>query len=227
MTDLRAGSGLAVLDNGYSDLAGYTPAWMEERSTLLRYLPGIFSEGEETSFLGRYLLIFETILNSVDLTISHLPAYFSADTAPEEFLPWLASWVGLVIDDGWPVERRRAVLANAIDLHRRRGTIRGLTEHLQLYTGVTPEIIEGGSGFKLGANSRLGHQLMLGSGDRTNHFSVIFRVDDVAAFDRNRIANVIEAQRPAHCTYALFVMPNEDMIDERSVGSTINEESEA
>ncbi len=199
--------------------AGYTPEWMEQRSRLLEYLPGLFSEGEEASFLGRYLLIFETIFDSVDLSISQLPAYFAADTSPEEFLPWLASWVGLVLDDGWPIERRRAVLANAMELHRWRGTLRGLTDHLLLYTGVKPEIVEGGSGFKLGSKSRLGHQLMLGGGDRSNHFSVIFRVADVDAFDRNRIRRVIEAQRPAHCTYALFVMPVEDGLLQGDGGS--------
>jgi len=199
---------------------------MEQRSKLLQYLPGLFSEGEESSFLGRYLLIFETILDSVDLTISHLPSYFAADTAPEEFLSWLASWVGLVLDDGWPVERRRAVLANAIELHRWRGTKRGLTDHLVLYTGIKPEIVEGGSGFKLGSRSRLGHQLMLGSGDRSNHFSVVFRVDDVAAFDRNRISTVIEAQRPAHCSYALFVMSN-DEADAEDLAATSPNRGEA
>jgi phage tail-like protein len=183
---------------------------MERRSRLLRYLPGLSSEGEESSFLGRYLLIFETILDSVDSTISQLPAYFAPDTAPDDFLPWLASWVGLVIDEGWPAERRRAVLARAMELHRRRGTIRGLTEHLQLYTGLTPKIVEGGSGFKLGANSRLGHQLMLGSGDRWNHFSVVFTTDDPEAFDRNRTDRVIAAHCPAHCTYSLFVTSPQD-----------------
>jgi phage tail-like protein len=183
---------------------------MEERSRLLSYLPGIFADGEEASFLGRYLLIFETILDSIDWTVGQLPAYFAADAAPEEFLPWLASWVGLVLDEGWPVERRRAVLANAMELHRWRGTVRGLSEHLLLYTGVKPEIVERGSGLKLGRDSRLGHQTVLGRGDRSNHFSVILRVPDPAVFDRNRLRTVIEAQRPAHTTYALFVLPLED-----------------
>jgi phage tail-like protein len=189
---------------------GYTPEWMALRSRLLSYLPGIFSEGEEASFLGRYLLIFETIFDSVDLTIDQLPSYFAADAAPEEFLPWLASWVGLILDEGWPVERRRAVLANAMELHRWRGTVRGLSEHLLLYTGVKPEIVERGSGLKLGKDSRLGHQTVLGRGDRTNHFSVILRVPDPAEYDRNRIRTVIEAQRPAHTTYALFVIPSDE-----------------
>src|SRR4051794_15512951 len=81
---------------------GHRPMWMEQRSKLLRYLPGIFSEGEESAFLARYLLIFEEIFDSVDLTIGQLPSFFAADSAPEQFLPWLGSWVGLVLDEGWP-----------------------------------------------------------------------------------------------------------------------------
>lgn len=199
--------------NGRISPNGSTPLWMEQRSRLLQFLPGIFSEGEESSFLARYLLIFETIFDSVDLTIGQLPSYFAADSAPEEFLPWLASWVGLVLDEGWPLERRRAVLANAMELHRWRGTVRGLTEHLLLYTGERPEIVERGAGLKLGSKSRLGHQTVLGRGDRSNHFSVILRVPDPSTFDRNRIRTVIEAQRPAHTTYALFVLSTEDEID--------------
>jgi phage tail-like protein len=196
--------------NGRVSPAGYSPAWMGHRSRLLTYLPGIFSEGEDASFLGRYLMIFETIFASVDLTVGQLPAYFDPESAPEEFLPWLASWVGLVLDEGWPLDRRRAVLANATELHRWRGTVRGLSEHLLLYTGVKPEIVERGSGLKLGKDSRLGHQTVLGRGDRSNHFSVILRVPDPAAVDRARVRTVIEAQRPAHTTYALFVLPEED-----------------
>jgi phage tail-like protein len=198
--------------NGNVDLRanGYVPQWMEQRSRLLQYLPGIFSEGEESSFIGRYLLIFETILDSVDITISQLPAYFAADTAPEEFLPWLASWLGIVIDEGWPVGRRRAVLANAMELHRWRGTIRGLSEHLLLYTGIKPEIIEGGSGFKLDPKSKLGHQIMLGGGDRSNHFSVVLHTTEPDTLDRARLRAVIEVHRPAHATYGLFVLSPED-----------------
>lgn len=190
---------------------GYLPEWMSARSRLLDLLPGIYSEGHEAEFLGRYLMVFETIFDSVDATISQLPEWFAPATAPEEFLPWLASWIGLVLDDGWPLDRRRAVLARAMELHRWRGTIRGLTEHLELYTGTKPEIVEGGSGFKLNKKSQLGQQLMLG-GDRANHFSVILRPADPETIDRTRIRAVIESHRPAHATYALFIATETDTL---------------
>jgi phage tail-like protein len=183
---------------------------MEQRSKLLRDLPAIFGEGEESDFLARYLKIFESVFDSFDDQISHLPDYFAPDTAPEAFLPWLASWIGLTLDEGWPLERRRAVLAKAMELHSWRGTLRGLSDHLLLYTGILPEIVERGSGLTLGPRSRLGHQTVLGRGDRPHHFSVILRVPDPDAFDRARLRVIIEAQRPAHTSYALFVLAEED-----------------
>jgi phage tail-like protein len=186
---------------------GHVPTWMEQQSSLLAYLPAIFSEGEEASFIGRYLMIFETIFNSIDNVITHLPDYFAAETTPESCLPLLANWVGGPQVENWAQERRRAVLANATELHRRRGTIGGLTDHILLYTGIKPIIEERGTGLKLGKKNRLGHQTVLGRGDRPHHFSVILRVPDPEAVDRARLRTIIEAQRPAHTTYALFVVP--------------------
>jgi len=188
------------------------PPWMgqDRRSHLLALLPAVFGEGEQSSFLARYLLIFETILDEYDRILDNLPAYFAPDIAPEDFLPWLASWVGLTLDEGWPVERRRAVLGRAMELHRWRGTVRGLREHVELFTGVTPEIVERGSGLTLGPSSRLGHQTVLGRGDRPHHFSVILRVPDPDGVDRRRLRVILEAQRPAHTTYALFVLPSDE-----------------
>jgi phage tail-like protein len=203
--------------DGHLSANGHLPTLMEQRSTLLDYLPAIFSEGEDASFIGRYLMIFETILNSVDNVITHLPDYFAAETTPESFLPWLASWIGLTLDENWPLERRRAVLANAMELHRRRGTIGGLTDHILLYTGIKPTIEERGSGLKLGKQNRLGHQTVLGRGDRPHHFSVILRVPDPETIDRARLRTIIEAQRPAHTSYALFVVPIDE--DESVAGA--------
>jgi phage tail-like protein len=186
---------------------GRVPEWMHARSSLLKYLPAIFSEEPEVDFIGRYLMIFETIFNSIDEVVSTLPDYFRPDTAPEAFLPWLGSWLDLVLDEGWPLERRRAVLASAMELHRRRGTMGGLREHIELYSGFAPEIAERGMGLKLGPKSRLGHQTVLGRGDRPYHFSVILRVPDPDTISRARLRTIIEAQRPAHTTYALFVLP--------------------
>ena len=48
------------------------------------------------------------------------------------------------IDQTWPIERRRSLVSRAVQLYRRRGTVQGLADLVELYAGVRPEIIEGG-----------------------------------------------------------------------------------
>lgn len=65
-------------------------------------------------------------------------------TCPEALLPFLA-W-GLSVDvwnSAWPVERRRAAVANSIDMHRHKGTLGGIRDHVaavgsSVLSAVTP-----------------------------------------------------------------------------------------
>lgn len=202
--------------NGRIQELDFTAIISGQRSRLLDLLPAVFGAGHDGDFLGRYLLIFETILDQYDQLIAGLPERFDPSVAPESFLPWLASWVGLVLDDGWPVARQRAVLARSMELHRRRGTVRGLTEHIQLYTGYKPEIVEQGGSMILGPDTQLGYQTVLGRGDQAFHFSVVLRVPDPSRFERSRLRTIIEAQRPAHATYSLFLLPGPGDLAEAS-----------
>ena len=93
------------------------------------------------------------MLAPVFATLDCLDAYVDPWLAPEDFLEWLAGWVGVVIDEGWPIERSRAFIANIVELYRWRGTIRGLVAELAIYTGGDVEISESG-GARVVADSR-------------------------------------------------------------------------
>lgn len=110
-----------------------------ERSTYVRYLPGIYQDDD---FLGRFLLIFESILAPIDRMVGSIHHYLDPDLTPPETLRWLASWLGIVLDSRWPLERQRDLVRGATDLYRWRGTRRGLSTVLRLATGATPEITE-------------------------------------------------------------------------------------
>jgi phage tail-like protein len=158
------------------------------RSSYLKYLPPLYA-GED--FLGRFLLIFESILNPIDRTITNLPYYFDPRTAPADWLPWLASWLGLVLDETWPADRRRALILAAVDLYAWRGTRRGLAEFLQLYTGVEPEIVE-----KPATRSDPGAAF---------RFTVRLALPKGRTVDRALVERIIEAEKPAHAGYALEI----------------------
>lgn len=161
-------------------------------SSYMQYLPPCYHEDD---FLGRFLLIFESILEPLDRCIEHLNLYFDPRVTPEAMLPWLASWVDLVLNEKWSVEQRRTLIRAAPTLYLWRGTRRGLTEYLHIYTGVIPTIIEP-------------HQLTE-AGETTDVppsvFYVILEVPDPTEIDREIVEAIIEAEKPAHTAYMLDI----------------------
>jgi phage tail-like protein len=167
---------------------GQAPALPE--SSYLRYLPPCY---QDSLFLQRFLLIFESVLEPVEQIISQTNRYFDPRTAPEELLPWLASWFDLTLDKKWTVEQHRRLIESAADLYRWRGTRRGLSDYLAIYTGAPPQIYEPGDGR-----------------DRSRHlpphtFLVIVEADDPALVDEALLKQIIAMQKPAHTSCILKI----------------------
>ncbi len=149
-------------------------------SSYLDFLPIIY---QDSDFLGRYLLLFQTVWEPLEQREDHLPAYFDPRTAPASFLPWLASWLSLGYRTHWPEARLRRLLSEAMDLYRWRGTNYGLARLLELYVGSLPEIIE--------------------SPEEPYVFRVRLRLPDDGSVSRNLVDMLIQEHKPAHAAYAL------------------------
>lgn len=197
---------------------------------LARRLPRSWSrdpEGED--FLWRYLAILEGPLRELGTHSATRHLLLDARLTPRELLPWLASFVGLALDPRWPVEARRALVAEAAALFRARGTARALERVLELYLGFEVVILEGwrlrgGAGPTLGAPPSAPGAAVLGAGLRVggaagppgaapNPYETAahrFTVLIPAELDRERAAvvrNILDLHRPAHtvaevCTLA-------------------------
>ena len=98
-------------------------------------LPGPYADDD---FAQRFTAGLDTVLAPVFATLDNLPAYLDPRVAPVDFLAWLASWVGAADDPKWPVELRREAVGRAVELHRWRGTRRGLVDGLWLRSACTP-----------------------------------------------------------------------------------------
>src|SRR5262245_9234930 len=107
------------MPNDHSSQANGTPVPTGEVSSYVQYLPAPY-QGDPV--IGRFLQIFERSLAPIEQTIDGVANYFDPRLTPVEFLPWLASWIGVEIDENWPVARTREWLAEAADLMRRQGT---------------------------------------------------------------------------------------------------------
>ena len=163
----------------------------EHRSTYLEHLPGVY---QDSDFLGRFLLIFEHILSPIEQNAGTLANYFDASLTPTEFVPWLGSWIGLVIDARIPEENRREILRAAPELFRWRGTKRGLTHFLQLSTGIEPEIIEPTLS-EIASNQSLAYR-----------FTVRVPVPAGKTVARAHLETIIEAEKPAFTGYNLEIV---------------------
>lgn len=162
-----------------------------ERDTpnrLLNYLPDIYSEADDASgalFMDGFLRVLDSIWAPLERQIDQLYAYFDPALTPREFLPWLGTWVDLVLDENWPEARRRILIARAAELYRRRGTASALRDYLEIYTGICPEIREDES--------------------KPFYFTVRFRGPLPASVSQERIRRIIEQEKPAHTNYSLVL----------------------
>jgi phage tail-like protein len=94
------------------------------------------------AFLWRYLAMIDGVLSEMDWRAQQRDLLFDPRGAPAELLGWLASLIGLTLDQRWPEAARRAVLAEAICLFRRRGTVPGLRRLLEMYLQGPVAIVE-------------------------------------------------------------------------------------
>lgn len=187
--------------------------YIRPRSLYQKFLPAIYSQGD---FIGRFLKIFEETFEPTVQAMDVLWAYLDPLTAPESLLPFLAYWVAWPMDRRWNVNQQRLLIRQALELYRWRGTKRGLRLYLHLYTDLPldddiPEesnkhicIQEVSSkGFVL-SQTRLGQESIIGGG-RVFHFVVTLRSSPGCFIDEELVRNIIEREKPAFCTYQLYI----------------------
>jgi phage tail-like protein len=108
---------------------------------LIRYLPSVFSDDQ---FLTRWTEGLDEVLAPMINTIDCMHGYIDPLLAPEDFVRWLAGWFGVLLDENWSMRAQRAVIAEAVDLFRMRGTMAGLRRHLAVVVDGDVEIVESG-----------------------------------------------------------------------------------
>ncbi|MFE6777778.1 phage tail protein [Streptomyces sp. NPDC057702] len=115
---------------------------LRSRHPIGAHLPALYAEDD---LAQRFTAGLDTVLAPVFATLDNLSAYFDPRVTPADFLGWLASWIGAVDDPRWPPDLRREAILRALELHRARGTRRGLTEALRLLLGVGSDVVGDGT----------------------------------------------------------------------------------
>ncbi|MFI1678494.1 MULTISPECIES: phage tail protein [unclassified Streptomyces] len=159
-------------------------------------LPAVFADDD---FILRFVSGLDVVLAPVFAVLDSLEAYFTPSLTPSDFLDWLTDWVGTELDGTEPLATRRHAVASAVDLHRVRGTRRGLAAAVELAFGVRPEIAESGGA------AWSARPLGPFPGAPRPALHVTLRVHDPASVDAHRLRAVVAAARPAHLPFTAEV----------------------
>jgi phage tail-like protein len=155
---------------------------------------------QEDPFAQGFLSALDTVLAPVMGTLDNLDAYLDPYLTPDDFLVWLANWVGMTVDDSWSIERRREAVARAVELYRLRGTATGLQEQIEIHTGGVVEIIEnGGTAWSIDPGGEL-------PGSPKPLVVVRVQVDDPKSIDASRVDALVAAAKPAHVEHRVEVV---------------------
>ena len=110
---------------------------------LLQLLPRtLWREPAAREFLYRLLSPIAALLDEWEQVASGRQRLLDPRIAPGTALPWLAQFVGLVLDPCWPPEVQRRLIPQAAPLFRTRGTLASLQRMLELLTGAEVVVIE-------------------------------------------------------------------------------------
>ena len=203
-----------------------------ESHTMARRLPKVFTRDDDVAFLHRFLALFDGMLHDLDARALHRELLVDPASTPEEALPWLASFLGMVLDNRWPVADRRQLVSEAAWLYRRRGTLAALQRYLAIYLHVDPVILEhhrmrgaggpivGTDAIALSSRSVIGFGLRVGGalgdpdsepleGDAASAFARLahrFSVLVPRPLDEEQeavVRHILDTERPAHTAYEL------------------------
>jgi phage tail-like protein len=107
------------------------------RKSYLQYLPSVFQDDDESRlFLDRFLSIFQTTFDDMDHRLDNLWQVFDPLMTHDSAFPWLAAWLALPIDPTMSLSQQRELLKSAFSTYLIRGTVQGLEQLIQAYTGI-------------------------------------------------------------------------------------------
>lgn len=163
---------------------------------LIDYLPAVFAD---SPFAVRWTEGFDDVLAPLINIIDCVHGYVDPLLAPEEFVRWLSSWFGVLLDESWSMSAQRAVVAEAVDLFRMRGTMAGLRRHLAVVVDGDVDITESG-GTSCSVRPRPDPPT-----DVEHWVRVVVRPRDPMLSEEG-VTAVVRASKPVHVTHTVEVI---------------------
>lgn len=186
---------------------------VEPVTSYVDHLPEIL---REDPMLAAIVRAFEAVLvGAVERPLAGLHRYFTpgpgladGERAPDEFLPWLAGWLGLGLRPEWDGPTRRRLIAAAVELYRLRGTRAGVRLALALY-------LDDPTAVQIYEFTAPPHFFQVVLAARTSDPVALSRTDRC-------VRALIEQTKPAHTVYGIQInFPSVAIDDTRTPGAGV------
>ncbi|HKH32309.1 MAG TPA: phage tail protein [Gaiellaceae bacterium] len=186
--------GTASLQRYERAVNGHSPSVASERSYLRRGLPAIYQEND---FGVRFVGSLEPLLDPIVALLDSLPAHVDPSLAPEDMLALLGNWLGLEVDEAWPIESKRELVRRGDELARRHGTRAGLELTLKIAFPQHPLRVEdSGSVTWAGKEAK---------NDKSGAGFVVYCDAPLDEHELGAVSRLIEQVKPVNVTYKLRV----------------------
>jgi phage tail-like protein len=180
---------------------GQSPEVASQREYLRRALPAIYQDND---FGVRFVGALEPLLDPVVALLDSLPAHVDPELAPEDFLALLANWLGLEVDEAWPIERKREFVRRGDELARRHGTRAGLELTLKIAFPEHPLRVEdAGTVTWAGKEAKKADQASKGGSAGAGF--VVYCDAPLDEHELGAVSRLIEQVKPVNVTYKLRV----------------------
>ena len=178
-------------------LNGDSPAVVSQRGYLRKGLPAVYQDGE---FGVRFVGALEPALDPIVALLDSLPAHVDPDLAPEDVLAVLAPWLGLEVDEAWPIERKRELVRRGDELARRHGTRAGLELTLKIAFPQHPLRVEDS-----GSITWPGKASGAKKADKSDAGFIVYCDASLDEHELGAVSRLIEQVKPVNVTYKLRV----------------------
>jgi phage tail-like protein len=189
-----AGAGFGTLMVRLASGPKETPPVASSRAYLRGSLPAVYQEGD---FGMRFVGALETLLDPIVAVLDALPAHFSPDHAPRDVLDLLSAWLGVDLDESQTPAQRRAMVRQAAEIGRRRGTRSGLELALSLAFPKLPLRVEDLGGVRTAPPEE--------GGEVPPASFIVYCDKPIAEEAQAAVARCIEQYKPVGTTYRLRV----------------------
>jgi len=148
----------------------------------------------------------------------------------ENFLDYLASWVALTLEERWPPVKKRRLIQNIVPLYKKRGTLQGIREFLEIFV-ESPVRVHEELGLQVGVRATVGTDTFVGGWPHLFKVEIIYgyreskeeaprRFDPIfLASIRENTIEILDLEKPAHTDYrVLYNFPGIIVGDYSTVG---------